>query len=294
MSYDLFFNRIDPLTDEEFTEYFSHLPNYKASNSQAFFQNEDTGVYFSYDLNKAKEPVENQNHFLVSFNLNFYRPHFFALEAAPHLDAFVKHFGFSIFDPQTHGMGEAAFSIDGFLRGWNHGNEFGYMAVLQGEHAPKDIHFRPTAELEAVWRWNFERNKVQNKLGESIFVPKVSWIEREKKLYSVAIWPDGVPTLIPNVDGIIVPRVELAPMKLFKRQKDTCFIAQSTLDAVLEPFDIGTYSLPCRVPTYQVAHGKIKSFVTKLAPQTFIGKGLPMDSVLNSELVTKAINKTNG
>jgi hypothetical protein len=118
MSYDLYFTN-PRISKEEFLTYFRGRPNYELSDLQAVYQNEDTGVYFIFDYE------ESGTDSVASFNLNYYRPHVFGLEAADELSAFIDSFGFAIHDSQIEGMADGAFSKEGFLKGWNAGNEFG-------------------------------------------------------------------------------------------------------------------------------------------------------------------------
>ena len=79
MSYDLYFEAGagKKLDAKSFGAYFRARRHYQVENGQAVYQNEDTGVYFIFD-----EPQEG----VVAFNLNFLRPHVFALEAAGELE----------------------------------------------------------------------------------------------------------------------------------------------------------------------------------------------------------------
>ncbi|MDD5260259.1 MAG: hypothetical protein PHD76_00260 [Methylacidiphilales bacterium] len=130
MSYDLYFTS-PKISREEFTSYFRSRSSYEVSDQQALYQNQDTGVYFSFDYTESEPVDEGAIKSSAAFNLNFYRPHFFALEAVDEVTAFVEHFKFLIHDPQNDGMENGPYSPEVFLKGWNHGNEFGYAAVLQ-------------------------------------------------------------------------------------------------------------------------------------------------------------------
>lgn len=49
MSYDLFLKpRNGSLSSEQFASYFQSRPNYTVEGSQAWYQNEATGVYLEY------------------------------------------------------------------------------------------------------------------------------------------------------------------------------------------------------------------------------------------------------
>lgn len=158
MSYDLFLNPSSrPLSGEQFASYFGERAHYTVGNDQAFYENADTGVYFFFDHNDDGPGS-------VTFNLNYFRPHYFGLEAAPEVAAFITAFDLSIEDPQSDGMGDGPFSIKGFLQGWNAGNRFGYRAVLsQGDQNENRVY--PTADLERIWRWNFNRSSLQDEVA---------------------------------------------------------------------------------------------------------------------------------
>src|ERR1700724_1994964 len=117
MSYDLYFKAHGqhnlPGT-ETFAAYFRNRKNYQVSPNQAVYQNETTGVYFSFDFGEP-ESGDLHDYLPVVFNINFFRPHIFGMEAEPELGAFVTEFGLTVFDPQNNGMGEGEYSAEGFL-----------------------------------------------------------------------------------------------------------------------------------------------------------------------------------
>lgn len=289
MSYDLYFNRSAEVTLEEFKVFFANIPHCKAEGTQAVYQNEATGVYFLFEL--ATAPEEDGPAYKVGFNLNYYRPHFFGLEAAPVLKAVVDGFGFEIHDPQNSGMGDGPFSEEGFLRGWNAGNVFGYRAILRTDPQPSEPHSRPTAELEAIWRWNFEKESVQQKLGESVFVPRIFWVILDGKLKSAAVWPDGIAELVPVVDLYFIEREQLAPRRFFTKKKDSCLAHRRDLEAVFGPFQLNGYSLPCHMFDQQLPSKKVKRFVEGLRTPAQKPNGIAMDQVLNRELVEEFSSK---
>ncbi len=136
MSYDLYFKpRQGSFTEEGFNLYFRDRPNYKCEGSQAWYGNEDTGIYFVFEFQTAREPEEGDDevleYFPVALNINYLRPSYFIVEAEPEVTAFVKHFDLLVSDPQMEGMGVGEYSSEKLLTGWNCGNEFGYTAILK-------------------------------------------------------------------------------------------------------------------------------------------------------------------
>src|SRR5699024_5495930 len=151
MSYDLYFTK-PKISQEEFETYFRARDHYTVSELQAVYQNKDTGIYFNFFFNHEPQKEEHEDSEAIdctaTFNLHFYRPHVFGLEAAEQVSAFIDHFNLAILDPQIEGMGDSPFSRKGFVQGWNHGNEFGYSAILKGENVPDQIHPLPGERLE--------------------------------------------------------------------------------------------------------------------------------------------------
>ena len=274
MSYDLFLkSEFATLAADEFESYFIARPHYTFNSGQAFYENEDTGVYFSFDY--APDELGT-----VAFNLNYYRPHFFGLEAAPEVAAFVAAFNLSVHDPQTDGMGEGPFSMEGFLRGWNAGNRFGYRAILSQDEPPK-AQVYPTAELERVWRWNLNRAALQKQIGELLFVPKFMFFKGLKQARSAVVWPDACPIFIPKADIVIVLRDELSNTT----DREVTVVEWSTIESVVQTFPADAAHGHFRLD-YQIAPDSIAQFIRSLPIVTQESEsGIPYDSVLNAELV---------
>src|SRR5437867_5761139 len=209
MSYDIYFTK-PRISREQFMAYFRARPNYEVSAQQCIYQNQDTGVYFLIDYTEAPGADAETTDSTASLSLNYYRPHVFGLEAVDEIAAFIDHFRFSIHDPENEGMGDGPFSRDGFLRGWNHGNEFGYSAILRGDNAPEKVWALPGERLEAIWRWNLDKARIQESFGEDRFIPRVIFMIVGGRAVSVAVWPDAISELVPEVDCLFIGRDGLA------------------------------------------------------------------------------------
>jgi hypothetical protein len=183
------------LNEHAFSQYFSARTNYK---NTGWYVNEDTGVYFNFEY--RTEPVEEGDAAgRVAFNLNYYRPHVFGLEAEPEVSAFVQAFDCTIHDPQMDGMGDGPYSAVGFLNGWNRGNLFGYEAIVAKSDL-KDVLLADESLIESVWRWNLQRQTCQSEFGEDRFVPRAHWARRrtDGALVVYAVWGEGVWIALPD------------------------------------------------------------------------------------------------
>ena len=287
MSYDLYFTS-PPISREDFRGYFLKRPCYELHGNQAIYQNKDTGVYFLFEYSEPKPGDDEAVRHVAMFNINYYRPHYFILEAQLEVTKLVKRFGFAVHDPQMHGMGDGPYTPEGLLGGWNHGNEFGYSAILDGPNTPATIHTRPAAELEKIWRWNFRRNEYNKELGKDIFIPRIMFALAGAELFSFCVWPDAISTLIPKVDRLLIPRDEFAPKPWFKaKTKDTCLIRLSEALPLLERYKVSAYDLEAYELPSPVTPPEVKKFVTGLKPVAAMPQSIAMDQVLNRELVVK-------
>jgi hypothetical protein len=196
MSYDLYFEAASGkgIDRKSFAAYFKGRPNYQAGKGQAIYQNEDTGVYFIFD-----EPAEGA----AAFNLNYFRPHVFAIEAAIELEKFDKAFGMTVIDPQGDAEEPVPFSKENFFKGWKEGNKLAYKGMLK-EH-DKPPHAWPAKKIRAVWEWNYNRGSEQERVGENLFVPAIFAIEVAGRAVSVAVWPSNHTIVLPEVDMVLVP-----------------------------------------------------------------------------------------
>lgn len=204
MSYDLFFTKTPPPTLKELMAWFGTRHHYQMAKNQAFRKSPDSGVYWAFDFSD-----EDGARVPVSFNLNYFRPDVFALEAADEVAAFVEAFGLQVDDPQTDGMGQGPFSREGFLRGWRAGNRFTHDTITR-QHPDYVVLYKPAAENRAVAAWNRFRESyvewmqgVEDKGG---FVPTVMYLQPEDAPGTVltgAMWSEATACALPEVDLII-------------------------------------------------------------------------------------------
>jgi len=291
MSYDLYMRpRVEMVDREKFVGHFVSRTHYESVDDQSWYRNEDTGVYFVFEYSdtvtsNAPDLEEPAISYSLSFNINYYRPSFFGKEAEPELHAFIERFDLLVDDPQIGGMGVGEYDSAKFLRGWSKGNELGYQAVLQGGEA-KTIFTAPTVELERIWRWNYERRQLQAQIGESHFVPRIFFLEVEGTAKSAVVWPDAIPSLLPQVDYLFVDRRDLAPRRLFRGIPDRALMSWHRAETVIRDHasmtETGAFLL-----SYSSPPPKIVKMVRNLPPQTQALRGIATDAVLDAELIAK-------
>ena len=209
MSYDL--NLIPAHWDADAIRgWFGARPNYEVQGSEIGYLNRDTGVYFGFRLFDGPDDADVEEGGpgapFVAFNMNYARPHVFALEAEREIGAFVEAFSCRVQDPQG-AMGDGRWSPELFLAGWNHGNGAGYQIMAErGMEAGVRV---PSERIERAWRWNVARANVQaayNESGRDVFTPMMMWTVAKSggAVRTAATWTRGVATMIPAAAEAVI------------------------------------------------------------------------------------------
>lgn len=292
MSYDLYFKpRSGEISGEEFRSFFSDRKHYDPEKRGSFYLNHDTGVYFSFDFTNQKgdegDPEDPSNRFPLSFNINYFRPSYFILEAEPEVTELVQRFDLTVHDPQLDGMGEGPYDKALLISGWAAGNAFAYSAMLA---RVRDVLTLPTDRLLEIWRWNYARADLQRTVGGAKFVPIIFGVQMETGVATVCAWADAVPSILPKVDYLFLSRRELAPKRFFVRRPDDIFVAWDDVAAMIEahvaPGTVhGGFELSYGAPPPDVVN-----LVQRLTSRARPTAGAPWDQVLDHELVEKALN----
>lgn len=283
MSYDLFLQpRAHAPDATALLEYFRGRRNFTVENGQALYRNDYTGVYFHFEKNSGEDGYP------IAFNVNFFRPSFFALEAEREVGAFVRQFDCVVLDPQTDGMGEGDYSGDRLIAGWNRGNAFAVEVMLKRTaDTAQTIPTLPTDHLLQIWRWNDGVQALQARRGRNIFVPRIMVRRIDGELATVASWGDGVSTIFPKVDYLIVVRDKLAPSKFFVRTRDAIVVPWERVRPLLEkhgaPQEGGALALE-----YRRAPADVAAFIRSLPPENPSIERIDFGSIIDRELVDRA------
>jgi hypothetical protein len=204
MGYDLFLKRRDGAYDRtQFLEYFSKRDWYKVQENQAWYENEDTGVYFSFDLDEPSEGAAS--HFPIALRVNFCRPSYVIAEVETEVTILVNRFDMIAFDPQSD-VEDEEYQKELLIAGWHKSNEWAISTYLRDPGNRSAVWSIPSARLTEIWTWNRQRRSRQAHYGASKFVPRIGFIKRDRDVLSAVIWPDGAPSLLPPVEYLIIMR----------------------------------------------------------------------------------------
>ena len=281
MSYSLHLKFRKPVKWSRIVEYMEGRRTCSSNKKTIFCNNEGTGVCFSIH-NESKKIWPFQDTIRdIEFELNYFRPGYFGIEAEIELSALITVFEPEIEDPQIGGMGQGPYSREGFLNGWNLGNEFAIRAVLSQPPDHK-IWSLPQSKLHAVWRWNYSKDDRVARAGEDQFVPRIGLCAIEDRPSLVAVWPIGMSILLPAVDYVLVGQ-EVAGERRFGLSPwpDVIDIMERAgLDTGRNPLDIRYSRTPDLIEKWAAQ-------IPQIDPQTLFR--LSADEVIESETLDAAI-----
>jgi hypothetical protein len=205
MSYSLCLHFKPRARREHLLQYFAARKRYKVAKNRFSYANEETGVYFWFDLRCSRDILLRRTVVSAEFELNYNRPSFFATEAEKELSAFVARFQPRIEDPQMRGMGDGPYSAEGFFSGWNFGNAFAVRETA-AKSSSRDVPTLPRAALNAAWEWNYHCAERRERLDLQAYVPTILFWRLEGRASRVVVWGEAMPILLPRVDYVVVAR----------------------------------------------------------------------------------------
>ena len=234
MSFDLNFykRKTDSLSKSDIEDYLNNLPNViNESDTQWFYQNEDTGVYCSfeyYEIDESDEELEIEyfedlEDTNFAFNINFIRPQFFGRECFPIVDQFVKDLNLYIVNPQGDGEPKV-YEIGVLGKQWAESN-FNFAKINFDEWG---LNYLNLVKSDYSWEFSNKRKELQKELGEEYFVPRIFYIKlkNENEVKTLSVWPEHIPYVLPKVDFIVVQKIK---KKLFGKKKEEGIIKYSDI-----------------------------------------------------------------
>jgi hypothetical protein len=290
MSYDLFFlkQKGSEIPDERISNYLSdNLVPANEGNTQWFFVNEDTEVYFLFEYSKPEEeieqddeisPITNFDYTNFTFNINYMRPSFFGLEAFRFVEQFCNDLNLFVMNPDS----ETPFipKRQELFDSWNETNQWAsknHFNETQNCYLSED-------ECSKIWEYNSNRKALQTRLGDGYFVPKIFFFKTklENKPVTLTIWTEHIPLVLPATDYILLTRKF---RKYFRIVKDTVLVSRTTLLS-----EFGNYFDNYDFPNCKIIHPanakQVKDKFNSIKPEYEIDKfidRLAIENLYNSK-----------
>jgi hypothetical protein len=252
MSFDLYFcwQKSEKVDFNAVSAWAIQRGNFKREHDQLWYENPNTGVYFSFDFESEKSlPSENSlipNGYFdsgLAFNLNFNRPSFFGYEAMPFIEELSSHFGLSALDNQADAgptlVTEALART--LLDSWLRHNKWAIQTLLENPAFSNPLRM-PIASSLYLWRYGMARDDLQRECGEGIFVPTIVPVHRKgANLMGRGFTSTGVPTIVPSSEWVFVVSPDKKGIFRSPAKQELRAISMETFREVvgdcLQPFD---------------------------------------------------------
>ena len=226
-------------------QHFTARSHFTVTNDRVAYENRDTGVYFLITLEATRSLLRQSRIVSAEIDVSYNKPHYFGIEAEIEISALIGEFRPRIHDPQMRGMGDGPYSREGFLRGWNFGNQFAIHVALS-KKPDLNIATMPAEKLRAGWAWNYDLTARSAMLRNRRYVPAISlWIIEGRRCL-VATWPQGLPISLPKVDYVLVGRVVEGETRfgLASWSEILEIIGRAGFDTSATPLDIEYFATP--------------------------------------------------
>jgi hypothetical protein len=277
MSFDLYFcwHNKQAIDFDAVDEWTQQHGLFKRKGDQLWYDNPDTGVYFSLDF-EIKDPEELliPRGYLdsgLSFNLNFNRPSFFAHEAMPIVADLCQNLGLVAFDPQA--PDEQAISENPeasvLTNSWMQHNQQAITA-LELEGVVPLPRMRSAASIN-LWNYSRDRQKFQATVGEDIFVPTLLPFRKTGSgdVTTAIVCSSGVPMIVPESTWVIITRPKKRWMGLSEDTETGVLSARSFYEALgnfILPFERWNRTGRFISPESAIAVAKVLKSINSLIP----------------------------
>lgn len=229
MSYDLYFykKKNSSLTEESFADYLTKnlKSNISDNSNQWIYENPETAVCFWFDWNEPNteeedtqlfDKFENFTNLNFNFGINFFRPQFFGLETFPILEKIIEDNDLWVLNPQDEEDPDhpREFNSSYLKDQWIRHND----KVTIEQFNELNFEYYPLDKSNYMWWFLLNRDDLQNKLTEDIFVAGYFMIKGKEdgKLYTGCVWPEHIPIVLPPVDYVIIKKTK----KMFFKTKE--------------------------------------------------------------------------
>ena len=209
MGYELSLRPRRGLDEDRFVSYFNHRFGYRFPEGEpqiAAYASPKTDVYFHFGWS---EPNGDEPTGLLTFSLNLFRPHVFAIEAERELRAVVAECDLTVHDPQVVGSSWTEYDGNAFVNNWSRANRRAHAHILGAPEPPVLLHL-PRETLERIWRWNYDIEHTHKENGGTYTASLVAFARRGIEVTTMATIDVRWSSLVPRVDIVRLIRGEQA------------------------------------------------------------------------------------
>jgi hypothetical protein len=285
MSYDLYFykHKDCKTTDSDIRSYLGERIQNTENADQFWYENKETGVYFSFEYNKSDlddeslegfEEFDNTN---WMFNINFLRPQFFGLEAFPFVGSLINDLDLIVLNPQVGGDETLAkYSDKDLFENWSNINAR-HSSDFFKEY---ELYYLDLDKSNKSWEFNQNRFALQDKLGEMTFVPGIFYFKEHKTglIYTLCVWPEHISTIIPQVDYFIIQK---KIKKIFGTKESSGLVSYETIKNTFYDFITKENGYEMISPSDSLKIKKLFNGLEYYCDFKDFGEGMTVDKIVN-------------
>ncbi len=221
MSHDLSFCRKSGRSVDrgELEIILAQYPFTKDSSSSGYgYEHPDTGVHFYIDYVLNGDHPSDEEELVIPFDfvdsgivahLNFARPEYFCAEYLAFIQRLCQQLDLLIVDPQDPKREYKAlpYHAKRLAESYLKGNQW---AIQAARKAKIPFRFISSRRLWEWWGYQLKIGELCEKLGDDYFVPRVDWLQGEKKKQSIraSTWQRDKLLVIPPCDRILLFNTE--------------------------------------------------------------------------------------
>jgi hypothetical protein len=285
MSYDLYFykHKDCKTTDSDIRSYLGERFQNTENADQFWYENKETGVYFSFEYNKPDlddEPLEGFEGFDNTnwmFNINFLRPQFFGLEAFPFVGGLINDLDLIVLNPQVGG--------DEILAKYSDKDLFENWGNINARHSSfffleYELYYLDFDKSNKSWEFNQNRLALQDKLGEMTFVPGIFYFKEHKTglISTLCVWPEHISTIIPQVDYFIIQK---KIKKIFGTKESSGLVSYETIKNTFYDFITKENGYEMISPSDSLKIEKLFNGLEYYCDFKDFGEGMTVDKIVN-------------
>ena len=285
MSYDLYFykHKDCKTTDSDIRNYLGKRFQNTENVDQFWYENKETGVYFSFEYNKPDlddEPLEGFEGFDNTnwmFNINFLRPQFFGLEAFPFVGGLINDLDLIVLNPQIGGDETVAkYSDKDLFENWSNINAR-HSSDFFKEY---ELYYLDLDKSNKSWEFNQNRLALQDKLGEMTFVPGIFYFKEHKTglISTLCVWPEHISTIIPQVDYFIIKK---KIKKIFSIKESSGLVSYETIKNTFYEYITKENGYEMISPSDSLKIEKLFNGLEYYCEFKDFGEGMTVDKIVN-------------
>jgi len=285
MSFDLFFcwPKTERVNSDDVKRWAETIEYFKKNETQLWYANPDTGVYFSIDFaTESAESHDDAPHTPdgyfdsgLSFSLNYNRPRYFALEAMPIVAHLAARFGLSVVDPQAdwdEPLRARVADTEALVSSWMDHNERATQALIRDPDFSNPLHMTEADSLY-LWRYSKAKQDLKRASGEEMFVPTLVPIRKKgsTQVGAAFTYTQGIPTIVPESEWVILVRKKKG-FSLRKRAQEVNVISARTfvelLTDYIKPYEWPEFRVRMIAPESAQKVGEISRNIDRTLPRS--------------------------